>query len=252
MDIFCTLTVSGREGSICRFARNMYVEDNLWPPFDLNRLVPRELLGPPEVWGSPGGAIHVRCADTTARPLVLNFESRQDEPGELVRKLSELYPELVFALEYFAEHYWFFGWTVFMAGKIGDGFFSSDPYLFHGLHTDHAYRERELGHPEVALIHGVEATEWGVRYMAASRAICRRSANAVGLADEVREMESHSRHVGEVDPDIEDSIPALYRRVISLDEFTQKVSFHQAKVACRLAVEHALDALAASQMEAPK
>lgn len=247
MDIFCTLTVKGPEGSIRRLADRMYLDDNLWPPFGLNQLVPRGSLGPSEAWGSPCGAIGVHCADTTARPLVLQFESRQDEPGELVRKLSEQHPELVFALEFFAEHYWFFGWTVFFAGEVRDRFCSSDPYLFHGLHTDHAYRERELEHPEVATIDSVEATEWGVRYMAASRAICRRSANAVGLADEVREMESHSRHVGEVDPDTEASIPAMHRSVISLDEFTQKVSFHQAKVACRMAVERAFEAQAAMQ-----
>lgn len=247
MDIFCTLTVKGPDGPTRRLADRMYLDDNLWPPFGLNHLVPRGSLGPTEAWGSPCGAIGVHCADTTARPLVLKFESRQDEPGELVRRLSEQHSELVFALEFFAEQYWFFGWTVFLAGKVCDRFCSPDPYLFRGLHTDHAFRERELEHPEVALIDSVEATEWGERYMAASRAICRRSANAVGLADEVREMESHARHVGEVDPDIEAAISAIHRSVISLDEFTQMASFHQAKVACRMAVERALEAQTAMQ-----
>jgi hypothetical protein len=250
MDIFCTLTVRGPDGPTRRLADEMYLDDNLWPPFGLNHLVPRGSLGPTEAWGSPCGAIRVRCTDTTARPLVLQFESRQEEPGELIRSLSEQHPELVFALEFFAEHYWFFGWTVFVAGKVCDGFVSSDPHLFDGLLADHAFRERELEHPEVALIDSIEATEWGSRYMAASRAICRRSANAVGLADEVREMESHARHVGEVDLDIEVAIPAIRRSVISLDEFAQKASFHQAKVACRMAVQRALEALAATPTEA--
>lgn len=249
MEVFCKVTVSGREGPTRRFVHAMYVDDNLWPPFDLNRLVPCGSEERAAAWGSPSGARHVHCADTTARPLVLEFVSWQDEPGELVRKLSALHPELVFALEFFAEEYWSFGWAVFLAGRVRDNFFSPDPYLF-GLHTDHAARARELEHPEVALIDRVEATEWAERYMAATRAICRRSANAVGLADEVREMESHSQHVGEVDPVIEATIPAMDRSVISLDEFTQKASFHQAKVACRLAVEHALEALAATQMGA--
>ena len=246
MEVFCQLSVWGAEGPTRHFSDRMYVDDDLNPPFDLNRLVPRGSIGPIEAWGSPVGAFNTHCADTTARPLVLQFESLGYGPDELVRRLSDQHPELVFALEFRAEQNLFFGWSVFAAGTLHGDFFSPETCLSNRIGTDFTLRQRELEHPEVALIDGVEATEWAGRYMAACQGICRQRANAVGLADEVREMESQSRHIGEIDPVIATTIPANYSEVIDLDEFEENVNFHKARVECRLAVKRVLEAKAAA------
>jgi hypothetical protein len=204
----------------------------------LNGLVPLGPDGPLATWGSPSGAFDVHMSTPEQRPLTVYFESSSVPPSELVRRISLQFPSLLFELRFLDEMFCYVGWAIFTGGEYRAGAINHDVYR--AGNRDHEQYCLEALHPEAATIDGHEAVEWASRYSEALRAVPQEVAVAVGLGDELHNLEQFADTVEEFGPEHQHINTLLGDDRRCLDELCEQASIFEALAECRLAVHHIL------------
>ena len=244
------LEIYGEEAEIGRLRRAITKRSDDRIEYDLNGLVPPGPEGPLAAWGANSGGFDVEMRAPNNRPLEIIFESVSVPPHELIRRISILYPTLVFALRFIDECCCFVGWVVFADGEWYGGRMNQDVFRAGDRRFDREAWEAEQHDPEAALIDGYEAIDWADRFFEALNVVPRELAADPELAEEVADHAAMADEVEDLAPEYEDAQTPLGDRRRALEEFCESASLLEARAECRLAVERALEALAATPKEA--
>jgi len=245
-----SLEIYGEEAGAARFREAITQREDGREELDLNRLVPPGPEGPLAAWGATSGAIDIGIREPDKRPLEIVFESISVPPHELIRRISKLFPTLVFALRFVDECLCFVGWCVFANGEWCEGRLNQDVYRAGDRRFDREAWEAEQLDPEAALIDGYEAKDWADRFFEALNVVPREVAADPEIAEDVAAHETMADRVEDLAPEYEDAQTHLGERRRSLEEFCESASLLEARAECRLAVQRALEALAATPTEA--
>lgn len=244
------LEIYGEKAEIGRFRGAITKRSGDRIEHDLNRLVPVGPEGPLAARGSTSGAFGVEIPEPDKRPLEVVFDSVTVPPHELIRRISMLYPLLVFSLRFIDECRCFVGWVVFADGERYGGRMNQDVFRAGDRRFDREAWEAEQQDPEAALIDGYEAIDWAGRFFEALNIVPRELAADPELAEEVADHAAMADEVEDLAPEYEDAQTPLGIRRRALEEFCANASLLEARAECRMAVERALEALAATPREA--
>lgn len=244
------LEIYGDEAEIGRFREAITKTDGDLAKYDLNGLVPLVgSEGPSVVWGTTSGAFDIEVREPDKRPLEIIFESRNVPPHELIRRISILFPSLVFSLRFLDECCCYVGWVVFANGECYGARMNQDVFRAGDRRFDREAWEAEQLDPDAAMIDDYEAVDWAERFFEALNVVPRELANHPELAEDVADHEAMADRVEDLAPEYEDAQTRLGDRRRALEEFCESASLLEARAECRMAVERALEALAATQME---
>lgn len=251
------LEVYGEEPEIVRFRGAITKRSGDRIEYGLNALVPPGPEGPRVAWGANSGGFDFEIPQPNNRPLEIIFESISVPPHELIRRISMLYPLLVFSLRFIDECRCFVGWVVFADGEWYGSRMNQDVFRAGDRRFDReAWKaeqqdpEAEQQDPEAALIDGYEAIDWADRFFEALNVVPREIATDPELAEDVADHAAMADRVEDLAPEYEDAQTPLGDRRRALEEFCENASLLEARAECRLAVERALKALAATPREA--
>jgi hypothetical protein len=245
-----SLKIYGDEATAARFREAVTQREDGREELDLNRLVPPGPEGALAAWGATSGALDVGIREPDKRPLEVVFESINVPPHELIRRISKLFPTLVFALQFVDESLCFVGWCVFVNGEWCEGRLNQDVYRAGDRRFDREAWEAEQRDPEAALIDGHEAVDWAERFFEALNVVPGELAGDPELTEDFATHEAMADRVEDLAPEWEDAHTHLGERRRSLDEFCESASLLEAQAECQLAVQRALEALAATPTEA--
>jgi hypothetical protein len=241
------LTVHGEEARVSCFREAISVKTGDQQECDLNKLVPPGPEGPLAAWGTTSGAFDVGIPEPDKRPLEVVFESRNVPPHELVRRISILFPTLVFALRFLDECYCYVGWAVFANGECHEARRNQDVYRAGDRRFDREAWKAEQLDPDAATIDGYEAVDWSKRFFDALNVMPRELATDPELAEDAANHAAMANMVEDLAPEYEHAQTPLGDRRRSLEEFCENASLLEARAECRLAVERALETHAAMQ-----
>lgn len=192
--------------------------------YDLNGLVPPGPEGPLAAWGATSGAFGVTIPQPLARPLEIVFESVNVPPNELIRRISILYPLLVFALRFVDECYSYVGWAVYTGGELYASSLNKDVSRSAGFDDESSYL---MGmNPEAATIDDHEAVDWAERFWGARNAVPSVIPLGLGLTDRIDTFARFEEMASCGDLD--------------LDKFCETASLLEAVYKCRQAAQHAI------------
>ena len=157
---------------------------------------------------------------------------------------------LVFALRFLDECSCYVGYVVFANGESYGARMNQDVFRAGDRRFDREAWEAEQLDPEAALIDSHEAVDWADRFFEALNVASRELAADPELAEDVADHEAMADRVEDLAPEYEDAQTHLGERRRSLEEFCESASLLEARAECRLAVQRALEALAATPTEA--
>ena len=210
--------------------------------YDLNGLVPVGPEGPMVAWGSRSGAVDIEVKDSNG---VVAFETRSNPGYTLIERISIQFPLLVFALQFIEENLCSLGWGVCASGKYCGGRVNHNV----GWNPEWDCARSRGQDPEAAAIDGFEGLEWANLFFGALNVVPRELTAYPEFAERLAAHEAMADRVEDLAPEFEHAQTPLGDRRISLEEFCEKADFLEIRAECRMAVERALEALAATQME---
>lgn len=243
------LEIYGDEAEIGRFREAITQRCGDRIGFDLNGLVPPGSEGPLVAWGATSGGFDVEMRDPHKRPLEIVFESVNVPPHELIRRISILFPSLVFSLRFLDECSCYVGYVVFANGGSYGARMNQDVFRAGDRRFDREAWEAEQLNPEAALIDGHEVVDWAQRFFEAVNVVPQELAADPELAEDVADHEAMADRVEDLAPEYEDAQTLLGDRRRSLEEFCESASLLEARAECRMAVERALEAQGVMQKE---
>jgi hypothetical protein len=243
------LELHGEEAELARFREAITRWEDGRQEFDLNRLVPPGSEGPLAAWGATSGVFNVGIPEPDKRPLEVVFESINVPPHELVRRISILFPTLVFALRFLDECCCYVGWCVFADGECYGARMNQDVYRAGDRRFDRKAWEAEQRDPEATLIDGFEAVDWADRFFEALNVVPPELAGDPELAEDVADHKAMADRVEDLAPEYKDAQTLLGNRRRSLEEFCESASLLEARAECHLAVHRVLAAEQADQAE---
>jgi hypothetical protein len=222
------LQVAGPEPDVRRLKALIAKGGGSPQPCDFSSFVPATTQESKTRWLTDDAMIE----DPDKRPLVIFFESLLVPPDALVKKLSLLFPTLVFGLRFVESWDNYLGWIVFHNGNECGSGWNNDINRF-GNHSGSECRDRESLNPDGAMIDSHNAVDWEERFREARNALpTRKVAESLGVSDQLAECEEMMPRVMDSAPEYMDA-PIPHGPVpISLNEFCGRVSH------CEMAVQY--------------
>ena len=223
-----TLEVAGPEPDVRRLKALIAKGGGSPQPCDFNSFVPATTQESKKRWLTDAAMIE----DPDKRPLVIFFESLLVPPDALVKKLSLLFPTLVFGLRFVESWDNYFGWIVFRNGIECGSSWNDDINRF-GNHSGSDSCGSESLNLDGAMIDGYDAVGWTERFCEARKSLpTRKAATDLAPSDQLAECEEMASQVMDSAPEYLDA-PIPHDAVpISLDEFCELVSL------CEMAVQY--------------
>ena len=241
------LEIYGEEADLARFRGELTRRQDGLQEFDLNGLVPPSLEGPLAAWGTPSGAFNVEIHAPDKRPLEIIFESENVPPHVLIRRISALFPKLVFALRFLDECCCYVGWAVFADGEWQVGSLNKDVYRAGDRRFDQEAWEAERLDSETVTIDGYEAVDWADRFFKALKVVPQGIAEQLGLAEDAANHAELADRVEDLPPEYEHATTPLGRKRLPLELLCESASLLEARAQCRLAVRRVIESRSSVQ-----